>query len=321
MKPGLTRAGVLGGGGSLGAFLAAVIYQLLANGTLALKDYFTFLIGTSTGGLGSVMLAYNGVGAYLALWATLVTKNVYQPKDTSGLPFNEVCDMLLASWKGELNDAPLRDLIHARIVAGSRPTIPCGVKFVDMESGHAFVAWAYPDGTFQLKDNFGLAYDYPESWFPQFLNCVLATASTEGGVDAVAISLSGGTDVTTGSPTPSTTLQGMDGGPARLVPLDDALALSPQETVVISLSDRITAYSGTRSLEGTIERSVAILLDNQFELTQKYAKLAQGVLSNIVWYAKPATPTLSAEVFDPKASAALEADGAVAQPLFGVFLT
>lgn len=319
----------LGGGGSFGDFLAALVYRLLKNGTVAVKDYFTHIDGISTGAINGACLAYQGPVVDFQLWLTLKTGQIYETKDPSGIPFNEITDLLFKQWNGILNDKPLIEMLEKYIVG--LPTIPIRVGFKDMESGHTFMATAFPNGTFWLQDMATLdLYDYDNSWLPMFRKCVLASGSTEGGVDPALVLTKGGTWVQTGLPTPDTTLVGLDGGPGRLVPADYSLELiypnnGQAECIIISLTDPIKPFSGARNAIGTDMRSIDMILDSQFNLTMKIAKMWPLVYPNVnvVIYQKPLPPPgviEDPEKFDPEVSKVLTHQAMEAEPVFGKLL-
>ncbi len=324
MKKGIVRTLCLGGGGSLGAFIAAVVYTLLGNGSLDLSLYFVSIVGTSTGGLGSAMIARCGVTAYFQLWIKLVTNKIYEAKDIiSFLPVNAFFDAAFGTWCGLMNDQPLESLIDQLILITDFPKVDYTVCFVDMNSGHTFYATEHTNGNFSLEDyQRNVTYIYDRSWFPNMKKCILATASTEGGVNSVPINLAGGIISGTVLPTPNITIQGADGGPSRLVPVDYALRHNPRECVIISLTNPIEPYTGAENIEGTALQSINIALNAQWDLAMQLADKYQSDTCNVVRYQiSKDSESVNVEQFDPKVSAKLEADGQIAQPVSGSFLT
>ena len=323
MKPVGGRWGCFGGGGSYGDWLCGVLAQILT-GSASVKDYFDHVVGTSTGGLGSCALAYDGILKYIQLWMGLTTDKIYLTKDPSGIPFNEITDMALGQWKGMLNDAPLKEVIDKMVVG--LPIIPATVCFCDMESGATFYATAFPDGTFRLESTMAQDYTYPASWFEQFKGCVLATASTEGGVDPVEINLAGGVVTGTTIPTPNVILQGMDGGPGALEPVDYVLdKMNGQgELICVTLQTSLKQYVGPRNLLGTIQRSVDILLQSQHSANMdRLVDCSKFTpMLNVVIFNRPELniPLENSETFVPAVIQTYMADGKIAKPTFGMLL-
>jgi predicted acylesterase/phospholipase RssA len=278
----MKRVLALGGGGSFGAFIVGVLLQLLKNGAIAVKDFFSQIVGTSTGNLCGVGLAFQGIQGLVTIWTEITGTNcIYVSKDGGPIPFNEIFDMAFGSWDGALNDTPLFKLIQ-KIVVG-KPSVPVTSCFVDYEDGQTYFVTALPDGTFELEQwpiagNPTIMTAGPD-WLPEYQKCVLASASTPGGVDSVTLTLPNG-QVLKGA---------FDGGVKDMVPNDYALSLlaGEGEIISISLTDPPTQYNGERNAIGTLMRSIDLLTYGQWVQSQEDLKGAKTGTLNVVMFQKP----------------------------------
>ncbi len=311
----MKRVLALGGGGSYGAFHVGVLLQLLKNGATAVSDFFSQIVGTSTGNLCGVGLAFQGIQGLVAVWNGITgTQDIYVPKDTTFIPLNEIFDVAFGSWDGTLNDTPLFKLIQ-KIVVG-KPSVPVTSCFVDYEDGQTYFVTALPDGTFELEQwpisgNPTIMTAGPD-WLPEYQKCVLASASTPGGVDSVSIKLPNGQE-----------LKGaFDGGVKDMVPNDYALSLlaGEGEIVSISLTDPPTQYTGERNGIGTLTRSIELLTYGQWIQSQEDLKGAKTGTLNVVMFQKPPLGG-DATKFVPSIIKQYISAGETAVPIFGAIST
>lgn len=268
----------LGGGGSFGAFHLGVLLQLTNNGAIPVSSLFNRIVGTSTGNLCGVGLAFKGVAGLEAVWKGIKsTQDIYVSKDPSGIPLNEIFDLAFGSWDGLLNDAPLFKLIQS-LVTGI-PSVPVTSCFVDYVDGQTYFVTALTDGTFVLEHGDGTVETYDQTWLTQYQLCVLASASTPGGVNSVTIKLK------------SKTLTGaFDGGVMDMIPNDYTLNLAggSGQVISISLTDPISVYTGETNVVGTLNRSIELLTYGQFIQSRERLRSSQSSTLNIVEYQKPA---------------------------------
>jgi predicted acylesterase/phospholipase RssA len=299
----------LGGGGSFGAFHLGVLLQLTKNGTIPVSDLFSRIVGTSTGNLCGVGLAFKGVLGLKSIWTEITgTQDIYVSKDPSGIPINEIFDLAFGSWDGLLNDSPLWKLIQS-IVTGI-PTVPVTSCFVDYVDGQTYFVTALTDGTFVLEHGDGTVETYDQSWLSQYQLCVLASASTPGGVNSVTIKLK--TKTLTGA---------FDGGVEDMIPNDYTLGLAngSGQVISISLTDPISVYTGETNVVGTLNRSIELLTYGQFIQSRERLRSALSSTLNIVEYQKPALGGDSTQ-FVPSIIESYVNAGLSASPIFGKLL-
>ena len=253
---------ICAGGGSLGISQVRNLMVIRKNGQLN----FTKILGTSTGNLTGVTLAFapdlsTGLDNLINLYKNIKgTGDIFCGKASNGIPiissvinfFTSAVDELVTSWPGTVSNSPLLKLLK-KSIPHIKPCVAVTSFITSVENGAKIEVTANTDGTFTktiIKGSLGatipIVTNYGADWFPNYLLYVLASTAFPPECDATTIENCGGF---------------VDGGLCRMVPIDVSTANADSVTVLLCGEwNPMENYSGSRDGLQYALRTISVVL-------------------------------------------------------------